>query len=118
MGFKYMANQFLLQQNWLRLDWAVVEKATSPSFGFRSDWILPWADYRFTVARGIFNEQLTANGGMPYTYGIDPIQFYAEAYLPGIAEGMDVKVGRWCMLHGIEMNEATMNLFASHSYTY
>jgi hypothetical protein len=118
MGFNYLANQFLLQQNWLRIDYAVDEKATSPSFGFRSDWILPGSDYRFTLARGIFNQQLTDNDGMPNTYGIDPFQFYGEVYLPGIAQGMDLKVGRWCMLQGVEMNEATMNLFASHSYTF
>lgn len=118
LGFNYKANEFLLQQNWLRLDYAVDERSSSPSFGFRSDVILPGSDYRFTLARGIWNNQLTANNGNPNTYGIDPIHFYGEVYLPGIAEGMDVKVGRFSMLHGIDMNEATMNLLPSHSYTY
>lgn len=118
MGFNYLANEFLLQQNWLRIDYAVDEKSCSPSFGFRSDWILPGSDYLFTLPRGIFNEQLHANEGRPERYGIDPIEFYGEAYFPGVADGLDVKVGRFCMLHGVEMNEATMNLLASHSYTF
>ena len=118
LGFNYLANRFLLQQNWLRLDYAVDEEATRPSFGFRSDWILPGTDYRFTLPRGLLNDQLTANGGAPNLYGIDPIHFYGEVYLPGILDGMDIKVGRFCMLHGIDMNEAAMNLLPSHSYTY
>jgi hypothetical protein len=118
MGFNYKANQFLLQQNWLRIDQAVDENATSASFGWRSDWILPGSDYRFFLPMGIFTSQLTANNGMPNTYGFDPIQFYGEVYLPNIAQGTDIKFGRWGMLHGVEMNEASMNLLASHSYTY
>src|SRR5262245_46515328 len=76
MGFNYLANQFLLQQNWIRFERTVVtDGTTEPTFGFRSDWILPGTDYRFTAARGLFSDQLTANDGQPNTYGIDPIQF-------------------------------------------
>ena len=35
MGFNYKANQFLLQQNWLRIDLPVDQTATTPTFGFR-----------------------------------------------------------------------------------
>src|SRR5947209_2275481 len=83
MGFNWRANEPLLQQNWLRFERAVVTSGTTePTFGFRSDWILPGADYRFTLPRGIFNGQLTASNGEPARLGIDPIQFYAEAYFP------------------------------------
>src|SRR5262245_45652252 len=55
MGFNYLANQFLLQQNWLRVERTVVTSGTTvPTFGFRSDTILPGTDYRFTLARGVF----------------------------------------------------------------
>src|SRR5262249_16098074 len=78
MGFNSRANEFLLQQNWLRIERPVVTSGTTePTFGFRSDTILPGTDYRFTVSRGLFSGQLTANDGRPNTYGIDPIQFYA-----------------------------------------
>jgi hypothetical protein len=118
MGFNYLPNQFAIQQNWIRFDRSVVTSdTTEPTFGFRSDWILPGIDYRFTVARGLFSDQLTANHGQPDTYGIDPIQFYGEAYFPTVAQGMDVKVGRFFALYGIETVDAISNLFLSHSYT-
>jgi hypothetical protein len=66
MGFNLRANEFLLQQNWLRIDRAVVTSGTTePTFGFRLDTILPGADYRFTLARGLFSGQLTADNGQP-----------------------------------------------------
>ena len=62
MGFNHRANEFLVQQNWVRFERTVVTGGTTePTFGFRSDWILPGADYRFTVARGLFSGQLTAS---------------------------------------------------------
>ena len=42
MGFNYLANQFALQQNWLRVERTVVTSGTTePTFGFRTSWILP-----------------------------------------------------------------------------
>jgi hypothetical protein len=119
MGFNYRANEFLLQQNWVRFERTVVTSGTSePTFGFRSDWILPGSDYRFTLARGVFNGLLTANNGEPNLYGIDPIQFYAEAYFPTIGRGMDVKVGRVFCQYGVEANDAPSNALLSHAYTF
>ncbi len=90
LGFNYLANQFLLQQNWLRFERAVVTSGTDdPSFGFRFDTILPGADYRFTTARGLFSGQLTSRDGEPAPYGIDPIQFYGEAYFPTVGRGLE-----------------------------
>jgi hypothetical protein len=119
LGFNWRANQFLVQQNWLRFEEPVVKTGTTePTFGFRSDWILPGADYRFTLPRGIFNEQLTANHGQPELYGIDPIQFYAEAYFPTIGRGLDVKIGRTFCQYGVESNDAISNALESHAYTF
>jgi len=119
MGFNFQANDFLLQQNWLRVDRPVVTSGTSePTFGFRWDTILPGSDYRFTLARGIFDEQLTADHGQPNLYGIDPIQFYAEAYVPTVAAGLDLKVGRFFAQYGAEANDAPSNALGSHTYTF
>jgi hypothetical protein len=119
MGFNYRANEFLLQQNWLRFERAVVTSGTTePTFGFRFDNILPGSDYRFTLARGVFDNQLTERHGLPNIYGIDPIQFYAEAYFPTIARGMDVKVGRFFALYGVETNDAISNALCSHATTF
>ena len=119
MGFNYLANQGALQQNWLRVERLVVTSGTTePSFGFRCDTILPGIDYRFTVSRGLFSSQLTANDGQPNTYGIDPVQFYGEAYFPTIGRGLDVKVGRMFCQYGAESIDAPPNALASHSYTF
>lgn len=119
MGFNYKANEFLLQQNWLRIERQVVTTGTTePTFGFRSDTILPGSDYVFTLARGIFNAQLTDNNGKPNLYGIDPIEFYGEAYFPTIGQGMDVKLGRVFCQYGVEANDAPSNALLSHAYTF
>lgn len=117
MGFNDRANEFLLQQNWLRFERTVNTDTTTPTFGFRNDWILPGADYTFTLPRGLLNGQLTANNGLPNRYGIDPIQFYGEAYFPNVGKGMDVKVGRFFSQYGVESTPAVENFFLSHSYT-
>ncbi len=119
MGFNYRANNFLLQQNWLRFERPVVTSGTTePTFGFRSDTILPGSDYRFTVARGLFSGQLTADNGQPNEYGIDPVQFYGEAYFPTIARGLDLKVGRTFTQYGAESIDAVSDVLASHSYSF
>jgi hypothetical protein len=119
LGFNYRANAFLLEQNWLRIDRPVVTSGTTePTVGFRSDTILPGSDYRFTVARGLFSGQLTADNGRPNPYGIDPIQLYAEAYFPTVAQGLDVKVGRFFAIYGVEANDAPSNALLSHAYTF
>src|SRR5947209_4495058 len=112
MGFNYKANEFLLQQNWLRVERTVDTSSTTPTFGFRCDTILPGSDYRFTVARGLFDGQL------PATYGIDPIQFYGEAYFPEVGRGLDVKLGRFFAQYGVESNDATQNALGSRAYTF
>jgi hypothetical protein len=118
LGFNYVANDFLIQQNWLRIERPVVVTDTSePSFGFRSDTILPGTDYFFTLPRGLFNHQLVASNGRKNRYGIDPIQFYAEAYFPTIARGMDIKVGRFFSQYGVETTDAPNNPLFSHSNT-
>ena len=119
MGQNFLANDYMLLQNWIRFERTVVTSGTTePTFGFRSDWILPGTDYRFTLARGLFNNQLTGDHGDPNLYGIDPIAFYAEGYFPTIARGLDVKVGHFFAQIGVESNEAVSNYLASHSYTF
>jgi hypothetical protein len=119
LGFDHRANEFVLQQNWLRFERTVVTSGTTdPTFGFRSDTILPGVDYRFTLARGLFSGQLTADHGNPNLYGIDPIQFYAEGYFPTVARGMDVKIGHFFAQYGVETNDAISNALLSHAYAF
>jgi hypothetical protein len=119
IGFNYRANEFHVQQNWLRFERPVLTSGTTdPTFGFRNDWILPGLDYRFTASRGLFSGQLTASGGMPNEYGIDPVQFYGEAYFPTIGRGLDLKFGRMFCQYGAEAIDAPSNVLASHSYNF
>jgi hypothetical protein len=118
IGFNYRANDFLLQQNWLRFERTVNQSVTTPTWGFRTDTILPGADYRYTLARGLLNSQLTANNGQPNLYGFDPVQFYGELYLPQLARGTDVKVGRFYAQFGVESIETTQNALISHAYNF
>jgi hypothetical protein len=117
MGFNYLANQAALQQAWARFERPVDQSATTPTFGFRSD-TFAGIDYRFTIARGLFDRQLTANDGEPNTYGVDPVQFYGEAYFPHVGRGLDLKVGRFFAQFGYESIDTTQNPFVSRSYNF
>lgn len=116
--WNFLANEFLLQQHWTRIERSVVTSGTTkPTFGFRGD-MLFGSDYRFTLQRGICNRQLTANGGLPNTYGCDPISFYGEGYFPTVFQGTDVKVGRWFTPFGVESLEAVSSPLASKAYAF
>ena len=126
----YRDNEPVMQQMWVKIARPVVNGTTTngtsyawpnaptePTFGFESDWIIG-TDYRFTLPpKGLFNDQLTdrkeftpLGGGSdvltPNIYGVDPVQFYAEAYFPTIGRGLDVKVGRFYTPYGVESLEA------------
>lgn len=118
LGFNYLANEFTLQQNWLRLERTADQEGDALDWGFRNDWILPGTDYRFTLPRGLFNDQLTADGGQPNRYGIDAVQFYGEVWAPHLAEGIDVKVGRFLLPYGFETTEAITTPFVSRAYSF
>jgi hypothetical protein len=116
-GSNFHANNFSINQCWLRGERPVDPAATIPTWGFRSDTYVG-TDYRYTVARGLFSGQLTSKNGGPYLYGFDPIQFYAEAYFPAVGRGLDVKMGRFYTLFGAESSDTTQNLLLSRSYNW
>jgi hypothetical protein len=115
MGFNFKANDFLIQQSWVRFELPVDTSAKIPTFGFRTDNYFG-SDYRFTIARGLFSGQLTADHGMPNTYGYEPIQFYAEAYFPEVCRGLDVKLGRFYTQIGADSVEAISAPLPSRTY--
>jgi hypothetical protein len=115
MGFNYKANEFLIQQSWVRFELPVDTSTTTPTYGFRIDQYVG-TDYRFTIARGLFSGQLTANHGMPNLYGYEPIQFYAEAYIPDVCRGLDVKLGRFYTMIGADSVEPISAPLPSRTY--
>jgi hypothetical protein len=79
-------------------------------------------DYRFTTAEGYFSQQLLnnpkSNGSIGNQYGYDPVMAYVDLYFPAVAQGMDVRVGRYVSLPDIEAQLAPNNYTYSHSLTY
>ena len=83
-------------------------------WGFRL--ALLWGiDYRFTTAKGIFSHQLLAKN---QEYGFDPVMAYIDLYVPHVAKGMDVRIGRYISLPDIEAQLAPNNYTYSHSLLY
>jgi len=74
-------------------------------------------DYRYTAAKGILGHQLLDRNQL---YGYDPMEFYGQAYFPGVAEGMVVKIGRFMSPADIEAQLAPNNYLVTHSvmFTY
>ena len=79
-------------------------------------------DYRFTTAEGYFSQQLLnnpkANGSVGNKYGYDPVMAYVDIYDPHVAQGMDIRIGRYISLPDIEAQLAPNNYTYSHSLTY
>ncbi len=116
-GLTLRPNQDLLHQNWLRIDRPVNRDTAEPTVGFRIDSIVPGTDYRFTLAKGLFDSQLTANGGQPNLYGFDIPQFYADVRIPSVFDGLSVRAGRFFAPYGIDSIATVENVVGSRSYT-
>jgi len=87
-------------------------------WGFRSV-ILYGMDYRYMVAGGWEPgaDQLLLNNSL---YGLDFTEQYLELYVPWVANGMVVRLGRWIACPDIEVQYSPDNYLASHSilFTY
>jgi hypothetical protein len=72
-------------------------------------------DYRFTVAKGYFSGQLLNDHRQ---YGIDLALEYVDLYLPQVGDGLNLRVGRFISVPGIEAQLAPNNYIFSHSLLY
>lgn len=81
-------------------------------------------DYRFTTSKGDFSSQLLGKNaaGCPNVtcneYGDDPVMYYVDLYFPQVAQGMNVRIGRYISLPDIEAQLAPNNYTYSHSLLY
>jgi hypothetical protein len=83
-------------------------------YGFRLAQL--WGqDYRYTTSKGIFSQQLLARNR---EYGYDPVMFYFDLYIPHVAKGMNIRMGRYISLPDIEAQLAPNNYTYSHSLLY
>ncbi len=72
-------------------------------------------DYKYTFSHDIFSDQYIRAHNR---YGYDPVMAYVDLYFPWIAQGMNLRVGRYISLPDIEAQLAPDNLMSSHSDTY
>jgi hypothetical protein len=72
-------------------------------------------DYRYTTAKGYFSQQLLARN---HEYGYDPVMMYVDIYVPHVAQGMNIRIGRYISLPDIEAQLAPNNYTYSHSILY
>jgi hypothetical protein len=121
-AYAQIANSFVLDQATFYIE-RVPDTIQRDHFdwGFRLTNLYGF-DYRFTTAEGYFSQQLLnnpkANGSIGNKYGYDPVMAYVDLYFPHVAQGMDVRIGRYISLPDIEAQLAPNNYSYSHSLTY
>jgi Putative beta-barrel porin-2, OmpL-like. bbp2 len=72
-------------------------------------------DYRYTTDLGYLSSQLIAHNRQ---YGFDPSLEYVDVYVPRIGQGMNIRVGRFISIPGIEAQLTPYNYMFSHSLLY
>ncbi len=72
-------------------------------------------DYRFTTSKGFLSQQLLVKNAQ---YGFDMPMAYVDLYVPKVAQGMDIRIGRYISLPDIEAQLAPNNYSYSHSILY
>jgi len=73
------------------------------------------SDYKYTFSHDILSDQYIRAHNK---YGYDPVMAYVDLYFPWVAQGMNLRMGRYISLPDIEAQLAPDNLMASHSDTY
>jgi len=71
--------------------------------------------YRFTTNLGYFSGQLLDDHRV---YGFDPALEYLDLYVPQVAQGLNIRVGRFISIPGIEAQLAPNNYVYTHSLLY
>jgi hypothetical protein len=108
--------------NRIQMDQAVVYLERTPDtvqtdhldWGFRVSAIYG-VDYRYTTSYGLASYQLLKHN---QAYGYDFPMLYGEIYIPKIADGLLIRVGRFISIPDIEAQLAPNNYMYSHSMTY
>jgi hypothetical protein len=95
-------------------------------WGFRYT-VLYGLDYRYMISRGFLSGQLLKQApgtiGQPAgnpgnIYGLDMPMMYGDVYVPWVADGMNIRIGRIISMADIEAQLAPNNLMSSHSLLY
>ena len=108
--------------NSFQLDQAVIRVERQPNtvqtdhvdWGFRLSNVYG-LDYRYTVAKGWFSDQYFKKNNL---YGYDCPEAYLMLYVPKVAQGMLIKVGRYIAPADIEAQLSPDNYLFSHSVIF
>jgi len=113
---------YLYRPNSIQLDQTVLYVERTPDtvqtdhidWGFRVAGIYG-ADYRYTTAYGVASYQLLSHNN---ENGYDIPMLYAELYIPQVANGLTLRLGRYISVPDIEAQLAPNNYMYTHSLTY
>src|SRR5271170_7798769 len=72
-------------------------------------------DYRYTTGKGYCSTHLLSDHRQ---YGFDPTLEYVDLYIPQVAQGLNLRLGRFISVPGIEAQLAPNNYIFSHSLLY
>jgi Putative beta-barrel porin-2, OmpL-like. bbp2 len=112
--FNDHANAYQLNQVWLGATKAIDTSKKEVQFGYNFS-MLYGQDYRFTLPRGLFSEQVQD----ARQFGYDLVYHYGEVFLPNLGgEGTTMRVGRWGTHCGYEVIDAVNTPFLSKSYNF
>jgi len=115
LSYNIYANRLVLDQAVICLERLPDTVQTSRvDFGFRLI-ALYGTDYRFTAAKGYFSQQSLKFNRQ---YGFDPALEYADIYIPQLASGLNIRVGRYSAPAGIESQFAPGNYNYTHSLLF
>jgi hypothetical protein len=108
-------NEFDMDQALIRIDRNLDSVQTDHiDWGFRATGDFG-IDYRYFTAGGWFSDQLFEHNNL---YGWDLTELYLDVYIPWVAQGMIVRVGRWIACPDIETQFAPDNYMGSHSLLF
>jgi len=108
-------NRVELDQFLFRIEREVDSVQTSHiDVGFRSSFLYG-IDYRYMTAGGWTSAQLLKHNKL---YGYDFTEQYVDVYIPKVAQGMIVRIGRWIACPDIETQFAPDNYLGTHSLLF
>jgi Putative beta-barrel porin-2, OmpL-like. bbp2 len=115
MAYMYTPNTAELDQTVLYIERVPDTVQTDHiDWGFRLS-ALYGENYRYTAAYGIASYQLLKDN---HINGYDFPMMYGELYIPNVAEGLLLRLGRYISIPDIEAQLAPNNYMYSHSMTY
>lgn len=118
--FNDRADYWQMNQNFLRINKDIDTSKEEFQWGFRTEWILPGTDSRFTISRGLFDQQLrNGRDGGPRQYPVDLFQAYGEVFLPNLGpKGSTVRLGKFATHVGYELVQGAETPFIQRSYMF